>query len=116
MNPGDFNALASRLAGAADSGASGYRSAVSRAYYGVFLTARQLIEGLPVKCKIGTTSSHEVVQRFLMGCKLQEAVEVGQLLSNLHGYRKNADYDMHDPSLEDQDEAQLCVERANEIH
>lgn len=116
MTPSEFIALATKLADSPDSGASGFRSAVSRAYYGAFLTARVLIEAdLRVKCKIGTVSAHEVVQRYFMGCKVPEAIQLGQLLSNLHGYRKNADYDMDDPTHEDQDEAQLCIRRANEI-
>jgi uncharacterized protein (UPF0332 family) len=116
MTPIEFILHATVLANSADSGPAGYRSAVSRAYYGAFLSARNLIEiELKRKCKIDKVSAHEVVQRFLMGCKVEQAVEMGQLLSNLHGYRKQADYDMGDATYEDQDEAKLCVERANLI-
>lgn len=116
MKPGEFLSFAEKVASASDSGPAGYRSAISRAYYGAFLNARHLIEeDLKQRWRIGTASEHEVVQRKLMNCQVQEAVEAGQLLSNLHNSRKQADYEMDDLAFEEQEEAQLCVDRAAEI-
>ena len=116
MNPGKFIDLAARLAARPDSGPEGYRSAISRAYYGAFLSTLSHVEtviGIP--CKIGTLSEHQALQRLLMNCHVPEAMELGQMLSNLHEQRKGADYDMDDPDYEDQAAAQLGVARAERI-
>src|SRR5438128_7543327 len=109
MNPGEFVDFASMLADSAGSGPAGYRSAVSRAYYSAFLIARGLIEvDLSIRCKSGTLSAHEVVQRFLTNCKVPEAQPLGQLLANLHEHRKSSDYDMDDLTFESQVDAKDC--------
>lgn len=116
MNPSEFLSFASKLAGDGQAGAAGYRSAVSRAYYCAFLTALDLIESqLGIPAKWGTVSEHQVVQRFLQGSQVPEAMEVGQALCNLHASRKSADYDMDEAQVEDQEESSLCVARAEKI-
>ena len=116
MNPGKFIDLAGKLAGDADSGPEGFRTAISRAYYGAFLSALAHVEKvIGVPCKIGTLSEHQALQRLLMNCQEPQAMELGQMLSNLHEQRKGADYDMDDPEYEDQAAAQLGVARAQQI-
>ena len=116
MNPGKFIDLAAKLASSPDSGPEGHRSAISRAYYGAFLSTLSLVETvIGVQCKIGTLSEHQALQRLLMNCQVAEAAELGQMLSNLHEQRKGADYDMDDPEYEDAGAAQLGVARAEQI-
>jgi uncharacterized protein (UPF0332 family) len=116
MNPLEFITLANTLAVAPDSGPAGYRSAVSRAYYGAFLTARSLIQDdIGIKCKIGTVSAHTVIQMFLQHCHVPQAVQVGIMLSNLHERRKRADYDMDHGEPEDQAISSESVAQANDI-
>jgi uncharacterized protein (UPF0332 family) len=116
MNPGKFIDLAEKLAQDPSAGPEGFRSAISRAYYGAFLSTLSLVETvIGVQCKIGTLSEHQALQRLLMNCQVAEAAELGQMLSNLHEQRKGADYDMDDPEYEDAGAAQLGVARAEQI-
>jgi len=116
MNSIEFITLARTLADSETSGPAGYRSAVSRAYYGAFLSVQAMIEiDLALPCKLGTLSEHAVVQRFLLNCQVPEAAELGRLLGNLHEFRKDADYQMADTTYEDRGESRLCVDRADEI-
>lgn len=100
-----------------NSGAAGLRSATSRAYYGAYLSAKSLIEGkdIAIPCKSKDLSEHAVVQRFLMGCKVTDAMKLGQKLSNLHEQRKNADYEMAMMECEDQGISQANVGIADTI-
>jgi uncharacterized protein (UPF0332 family) len=116
MNPLEFITLANTLAVAPDSGPAGYRSAVSRAYYGAFLTARSLIQDeIGIKCKIGSVSAHTVLQMFLQNCHVPEAIQVGIMLGNLHERRKHADYDMDNGEPEDPAISNESVAQANDI-
>jgi hypothetical protein len=110
MNPAQFIALSAKLAGDANSGPEGFRTAICRAYYGAFLSALAHVETvIGVRCKIGTLSEHQALQRLLMNCQVAQAIELGQMLSNLHEQRKGADYDMDDPDFENQQAALLGV-------
>lgn len=116
MTPREFIILATKLADDPASGPPAHRSAVSRAYYCAFLSVLDLMQrGLHVSVKWDNRSEHKVVQMFLTGSQVPEAVELGYWLGNLHDKRKSADYDMDDLDPEDQAESQLCVARANEI-
>ena len=115
MIPGEFITFAKALADNPQSGASGYRSAVSRAYYGAYLSVSAMIAELAVPSRLRDYSEHKVIQIYLQNCQVPAAVQLGVFLASLHELRKNADYDMDDKTLEDQSESQLCVERANEI-
>jgi len=113
MTPSEFVDLAHRLAEADDSGAAGYRSAISRAYYGAYLSAKALVEGLQIPCRAkDRTSDHMLLQKYLINCQVPLAVELGYLLSNLQEARKKADYEMNLADVEQQDESKLSVARA----
>jgi hypothetical protein len=62
MSPDDFLALAARLS--ASSGEAERRSAVSRAYYGVFHIARQVIEACGVTCP-ESAEAHDKISKCL---------------------------------------------------
>jgi hypothetical protein len=116
MSPNEFLAFAQRLADAQDSGAAGYRSAISRAYYCAYLTAREWFESrLSIKCKSRELSEHELIQRCLMYCQVPEAAALGHWLNNLHEDRKLADYVMDDTDSEDQQTAQRCAAKVDQF-
>jgi uncharacterized protein (UPF0332 family) len=116
MNPGEFISFANSLSASATSGPAGYRSAVSRAYYGAYLSVLSLVEvDLQISCKIRDKSEHAVLQMFLVGCQVPEAAAIGLMLGNLHQCRKEADYEMDNNTYEDQVESQRCVDRAADI-
>jgi hypothetical protein len=74
----EFISLASRLAA---SGPVEYRSATSREYYGAYLTARRFVEHeVGVACRHVTLGDHEMLQRLMINCGVDEANEVGRLL------------------------------------
>lgn len=47
-----------------------------------------------------------------MNCRVDEGVDLGRMLQNLHESRREADYDLDDVASESQSQARLCVERA----
>ncbi len=115
MNGKDFISLAGRLAVAGKSSEAEYRSAVSRAYYGAYHCARELLEsfGFFGGSKVG--NEHEWARRHFENCQVTEAATLGSLLKNLHTSRKEADYDLDKPGNNTQAAAKLAVERANKI-
>ncbi|MFH0810254.1 MAG: hypothetical protein V2A77_07295 [Pseudomonadota bacterium] len=95
FDPSSFLQLAKKLILNGDE--ASLRSAVSRAYYAVFLTARQRLEAL------GRTDSrnrgfptHNFVWSELENQPLWS--QIGQDGRRLHGARKNADYGDHVPN------------------
>jgi uncharacterized protein (UPF0332 family) len=95
MNPGQFLTFADVIAQSPTSGPAGFRSAISRAYYGAFLEARELI-GTRRGFRIDSGGNeHKYLQRLLLNCSVEEGQEIGELLKNLQQSRKEADYDMH---------------------
>ena len=69
-----------------------FRSAVSRAYYGVYCIARDMVEkntGKPVDSDL----SHVAVRNAFIGSASKISNKVGKELQSLHSVRKNADYD-----------------------
>ncbi len=115
MIPDQFLLFADSVAQNPSSGPAGYRSAIFRAYYAVYLQARDLI-GVTMGFRIdGGGNEHKFIQRLLLNCSLEEGQEVGELLKNLHQSRREADYDMDLLHCESQAEARLCVARAQEV-
>lgn len=117
MNPEQFLVVAKSLVDndAASSGAS--RSAVSRAYYFVFHSIRDLIEQeLKIKVKGSAGGNeHKLLQDLLLNCNVNQAAQIGQKLANLHLERKKADYDLANDSQLSLGKARLCVERGEGI-
>jgi len=115
MTPIEFITYAARVAASPTSGTAGYRSSVSRAYYGAFHLARQLLENdLEIDCR-AAGNEHALIQQFFLNCSVKKGVAVGMLLRNLHTSRKEADYMLETNHSETQVAAMLSVERATEL-
>lgn len=115
MRAEDFVSFAGQLAAKGGSHPAAYRSAISRAYYGVFHRARQLIEELGIRTTTGQGNEHFYLRRLLQGSAVDEALEIGTLLGNLHSSRREADYRLDDHVVETQRQAMVCVERAADL-
>jgi uncharacterized protein (UPF0332 family) len=113
MDANEFLSFAGRLTLAPKSGASDYRSAISRSYYAVYHLARQVLrDRLSFHCH--DDNEHIWVYQHFYNCT-GTAKEVGRLLNNLHEARKKADYNLDDGSVERQAQAQFELERATKI-
>ena len=75
------------------------RSAVSRAYYGLFGEMIQFYR----KNRVGfapNPDNHLKLRASLRQCKGEEFVDLAQQLGDLHAYRKEADYDLEKLGME----------------
>lgn len=109
----EFLSVAGRLALAKSSGPADYRTSISRAYYGTYHLARQLLHQLGFVCR--DDNEHLWVQRHFYNCQMQAAREVGRLLGNLHESRRIADYDLDDDSIQSVAQAKFELERASAV-
>jgi uncharacterized protein (UPF0332 family) len=114
MDGSEFIEFSRNVSQQASVGPAGYRSSVSRAYYGAFHIARSVLYAFNFYCR-DKNSEHRWVQRHFLNCTTPIAVEIGKLLENLHESRKAADYDIHKPQPETKANAEFCVLRADEI-
>src|SRR5580693_5937170 len=69
------------------------RSAISRAYYGVFNAVGQLMRDSGLHLTEGS-AEHGKVWQDLLNCGVQDLVKAGSQLGELHGMRIKADYRM----------------------
>jgi len=92
MKPEEFLTYAQRIAATPGLSAAEYRSAVSRAYYGVYLQTRDWLKSLGIVIKGG--NEHKLMRVYLTESKVAIAVELARLLDNLQTSRKDADYSM----------------------
>jgi hypothetical protein len=98
MNPQEFVALAQELsAGATEAHA---RSAVSRAYYGMFHYTCQFIESLGVSLPRGA-SAHEKASVCLQHSNDALLTSAGRELNSLRSIRNAADYRLDDARFAD---------------
>ena len=95
MNPTDFISLALKLANSRQE--AELRTAVSRAYYGAFHAARELLEqcgvGFPPKELLGA-DVHTKVRFCLANADDTETALIANKLSDLRSQRNGADYDL----------------------
>jgi hypothetical protein len=96
-------------------GRAGARSAVSRAYYGTFHIARDLLHELIGEFP-GSGRSHNLVPQYLFSANHPPGNAAATLLSSLHRSRILADYDLANGSVEDTQVVKLQVEMAVEAH
>lgn len=110
----DFIRLAGKLCVVPDADEAGFRTAVSRAYYGAFHMAKTFLEelGFPVPAN---QNAHGFVRNQLVNCGHVIAGPAGSLLADLHQSRIRADYELHDSRFEAAEFARLNVERAYDI-
>jgi uncharacterized protein (UPF0332 family) len=78
---GDFIDLAAKMAVATNESPVCFRTAISRAYYGAFHLARDLLAEMGYRCRV-RENEHVFVQRHFANCHHPQAVEVAGLLSN----------------------------------
>lgn len=88
----DFMTLALRLIGGGTE--AEWRSAISRAYYAVFHSARQLLSELGFAVPRDDNAHRYLINR-LSNSKHPSASRVGRALDRLRGDRNSADYDLH---------------------
>lgn len=114
MKPHEFVSFASKLFVSQPDSPACCRSVISRAYYGAYHDARGFLDGLGIRTKSGI-SEHLYLQRLLKESQVDQAIELGQLLDNLHQSRKEADYDLANDRPERRGQVQACVVRAMDI-
>jgi uncharacterized protein (UPF0332 family) len=90
----DFLAVASALAAASTE--AEWRSAISRAYYAAFHTAREFLARLRFRVPAGE-QAHAYLWLRLSNTGDPTADAIGRLLRDLRGRRNNADYDLGRP-------------------
>jgi hypothetical protein len=112
MQPIDFCNLAERLI-QNEKNPEGFRSAISRAYYGAFLQARDFLERLSIYLISG--NKHEEIRQILSNTGDADVDFATGLLVLLRDQRNGADYDVADRSVEVEAEAQAGLDRAREI-
>ena len=110
MDPLEFLDLANAIAA---NGAAGARSAVSRAYYGVFHLAIAVLGELD--CPLEGSRSHGLVVNLLRSVDSSDAREAANMLGDLQGHRVKADYRLQIPAASTQANALLCIKRGLEI-
>ncbi len=94
MNPRDFLTLANALAAGTTEAA--WRTAISRAYYAAFHTARQLLRDLGLRAPRGD-QAHAYLWMRLSNCGDPQLAVACQKLQDLRGKRNEADYDIDVP-------------------
>jgi uncharacterized protein (UPF0332 family) len=114
MNANEFIAVAGTWAARPNSNEASYRSAVSRAYYGAFHIADQLLSDLGLGAP-ANPSAHAEVSRSLFESGEPDASKAGGMLKDLHSARIRADYHLNKSAWASQRAAMLAVEQAREI-
>jgi len=111
MDPSEFVTFSAQIAAR---GSVGARSAVSRAYYGVFHLAISLLDEFGC-APPRNGKSHSLVPQFLQCSPHPEAQLAGALLGDLHSDRIKADYRLNNPQVETLQFAKGNVETAVQV-
>ena len=109
MNPRELCQLAARLV---DGGSPAeLRTAISRAYYTVYLVAVELLDGMGFPVNQGP-GGHGDVQRHLNNSGDMDLQHVSSQLVGLHGKRIRADYHLDKKDVENPKTARALVTQA----
>lgn len=111
MHAREFVELSEKLA---LQGKAGARSAVSRAYYGVFHLAIGALEEIAT-APPANGKSHNLVPKYLKSANHPDGNAAGNLLADLHSNRLRADYRLDYTEVESVVFAKLNVEIAHAI-
>jgi uncharacterized protein (UPF0332 family) len=113
MNPEDFISLAGWLAAntAVANAEARFRTAVSRAYYGAFLTSVDVLAQLGVVVP-ANHRGHEVAVKKLLGSGHRRAVLASRFIGELRSRRNDADYNLKTVKYRQQGNAMLAVQDA----
>jgi uncharacterized protein (UPF0332 family) len=89
------------------------RSAISRAYYGAFHVAAEILRrnGFPI---LENATAHEQVKRHLLGSRDTTVIAIGSQLGDLRSMRNKADYELRLAKVEDKKTAELWVSSAGQ--
>ena len=112
MPPNDFVELAARLSNG-DNEAE-FRTSVSRAYYGTFHAAVQILVEAGILLPVGPESHHKV-RLCLLECGEPAGFRAGSRLQTLRKQRNLADYDLRDTINQDEQNAKSQVQIARVI-
>ena len=112
MRPSEFCDVAERLL-ANDKTAGGFRSAISRSYYGAFHHARDFLSRMNVH-PVGPNPHLEVIS-LLTGTGDAAVDEARRSLADLRVKRNVADYDLGDAAIEDETVATQCLDDARDV-
>jgi uncharacterized protein (UPF0332 family) len=113
MRPDDFIAAAGKLAAIAQGNEALLRSAVSRAYYGVFHLTLELLGAASIDLP-RNASAHVRCRRLLAACGQPLANDIAEVLADLHADRIRADYRLTDNRYRAFARVQSSIERAND--
>lgn len=111
MNAQEFLSLAGKLVASPSASEAACRTAVSRAYYACFHSAKDYL--IELGFRMGR--NHGLPQRMLMSAGVEASLRAGQLLGNLQSERIWADYDLASSRVIDNEIARHCVEVAHEF-
>jgi uncharacterized protein (UPF0332 family) len=112
MIPNDFIDLAARLSASASE--AEFRTSVSRAYYGTFHAAIQVLVEAGISLPVGPESHHKVRLSF-MECGEPAGFRAGSQLQTLRKQRNIADYDLQDSINRDGKNAESQVQIAKVV-
>ncbi len=114
MDPHDYLDLALEFVSIPDPTPAELRTAVSRAYYGAFNVAVDLLQKMGVKPLFGW-EGHKLVAEALRYSGNLKVAAASRELDDLRKARWAADYDMGDIAVEDQRTVQKSVARGKQV-
>ncbi len=112
MLPLAFCNLAERLI-ANEKNPEGFRSAISRAYYGAFLQAEEFLRRMSVH--LASDNKHQELLRILADTGDADVDEAGAMLGDLREERNRADYKLKQRDVEVEEHAEQCLDNARDI-
>lgn len=107
----DFISVSEKIVGFGDAGS---RSATSRAYYGVFNLALDIIAEVAGMQRHKFPSKHNIPQYCLQQLSSADAKEAEALIGNLQTRRIKADYKLNDPTSNSREFGMYSVEMGKE--
>jgi uncharacterized protein (UPF0332 family) len=112
MEGDDFLSLAVRLS--SGTSAAELRSATSRAYYGAFHKARELLESIGIALPTGP-ECHQKICLVLANADDPDVRTASSILSSLRTARNSADYDLAKAEVETKRSVVINLHRADQI-
>src|SRR4051812_30104789 len=112
MHPLEFCDLAERLI-QNEKNAAGFRTAISRSYYGAFHQARDFLERLSIF--LVSSKPHVEVIAILTNSGDPDVDQAASLLGDLRDKRNVADYELRNPTIEVEVVAVKCLTDAREV-
>lgn len=87
------------------------RTAIGRAYYALFLLAREYVSDLGIETR-SVPSIHVLLEQALRNSGVRSLARIGNALGELRDLRTNADYEMRNESVETIETAEDVYNRA----